>query len=272
MDEKAREDKLFFLAGGVAFSLILAFIPLLVTTITATAFFLGGSGEQSVEQIVDFIANVIPVSAEAERVLPALLHDTLTDVLPTASTTASIGTIAFILLTTRLFGSLRIVLADVFDIEETRNPIAAKLFDMRMSLVSSLFLMSYFAIRTYVALAVRGQLVGELEAWLFTLLAYVFILLTFFLLYRYLPRKRVRARTALVASIFTAVMFEAARYLFGQVMTVLNPGSVYSGVIAAAIVGIVWSYYVALVFILGGEVGQVYDLLRTRRLQRVVFE
>jgi uncharacterized BrkB/YihY/UPF0761 family membrane protein len=37
-------------------------------------------------------------------------------------------------------------------------------------------------------------------------------------------------------------------------------------------VSVVWSYYVALIFILGGEVAQVYDLLRVRSIQRVVFE
>jgi membrane protein len=32
-----------------------------------------------------------------------------------------------------------------------------------------------------------------------------------------------------------------------------------------------WTYYAALIFILGGEVGQVYELRRMRRLQREVF-
>jgi membrane protein len=34
---------------------------------------------------------------------------------------------------------------------------------------------------------------------------------------------------------------------------------------------VVWLYYAALIFILGGEVGQVYELRRVRRLQREVF-
>jgi membrane protein len=34
---------------------------------------------------------------------------------------------------------------------------------------------------------------------------------------------------------------------------------------------VVWCYYAALIFILGGEVGQVYDLRRTRKRQREVF-
>jgi len=33
-----------------------------------------------------------------------------------------------------------------------------------------------------------------------------------------------------------------------------------------------WVYYAALIFILGGEVGRVYELRRVRRLQREALE
>jgi membrane protein len=33
---------------------------------------------------------------------------------------------------------------------------------------------------------------------------------------------------------------------------------------------VVWCYYAALIFILGGEVGQVFELRRVRKLQREV--
>jgi len=35
---------------------------------------------------------------------------------------------------------------------------------------------------------------------------------------------------------------------------------------------VLWVYYAAVVFILGGEVGQVFELRRMRRLQREAFE
>jgi len=50
-----------------------------------------------------------------------------------------------------------------------------------------------------------------------------------------------------------------------------NPASLYTTTLAAIIVIIVWFYYAAVIFILGGEVGQVYELRRVRRLQREVF-
>ena len=50
-----------------------------------------------------------------------------------------------------------------------------------------------------------------------------------------------------------------------------NPGSLYQGTIAAMVVVVIWVYYAALIFILGGEVGQVYELRRTRKRQREAF-
>ena len=34
---------------------------------------------------------------------------------------------------------------------------------------------------------------------------------------------------------------------------------------------VIWVYYASLIFILGGEVGQVFELRRVRRMQREVF-
>ena len=260
---------MFVLAGGIAFSLILALIPLLVLTISVATFFFEKGQTITIPEIVDVLSNAVPMSDEAQR----LLTDLLFEVSGSTSGAVSIGVIAFIWLTTRLFGSLRVALSDVFDIEDTRNILQAKLFDMRISLISSLFLAGYIFIRTYLAVNVQGQFrVTAIEGWILTFVAFAFILLTFFLLYRYLPSRRVRWRTAFVAALFTSVLFEVARYVFTLTLPFMNPGSMYSGVIAALVVPVVWSYYVALIFILGGEVAQVYDLLRVRRIQRVVFE
>ena len=45
-----------------------------------------------------------------------------------------------------------------------------------------------------------------------------------------------------------------------------------TGTLYALVIVVFWVYYAALIFILGGEVGQVYELRRVRRLQRETFE
>ena len=93
----------------------------------------------------------------------------------------------------------------------------------------------------------------------------------FFALYKFLPIRRVRTSTAWVAALFTGFMFELARQLFSYYTDTFQPGSLYTGTLVSLVVIVVWFYYAALIFILGGEVGQVYELRRTRKLQREVF-
>jgi membrane protein len=44
------------------------------------------------------------------------------------------------------------------------------------------------------------------------------------------------------------------------------------GAALGPVVVVLWVYYACVVFILGGEVAQVYDLLRVRRMQRELLE
>ena len=93
----------------------------------------------------------------------------------------------------------------------------------------------------------------------------------FFALYKFLPVRKVKGRTALLASIFSGTLFEAARQVFRIIVRSVNPTSLYTGTIAVIVIVVVWTYYAALIFLIGGEVGQVYQLRKTRKRQREVF-
>ena len=82
---------------------------------------------------------------------------------------------------------------------------------------------------------------------------------------------RVRTRTALLAAIFSGLAFEFAKQIFRWVIASMTPSTLYTGTIAALVIVVIWVYYAALIFLIGGEVGQVYELRRTRKLQREVF-
>ena len=97
-------------------------------------------------------------------------------------------------------------------------------------------------------------------------LAFVSIWSLFLLIYRYVPPRRIPWRTALTAATFTGVLFEATKYLFSWYVTnVADFNTVYGGLTSAAVL-FFWIYYGSIVFILGGEVAQVYPMSRTRRL------
>ncbi|HET7632228.1 MAG TPA: YihY/virulence factor BrkB family protein [Gemmatimonadaceae bacterium] len=278
--DNARDNNILFLASGIAFDVLLASVPFVITLVSGVSYVLGLSTATSSAEVTALLDRMLPPQSAALR-LP--VHRIVDDALNANHSVGLWSFLIFILLSTRLFASLRTVLADVFDIDTTRGLIGGKLFDVKMTLLATVLFGANTILSAYLAVArVRGidllgqlglrqDVMGSLEYTLGRIVAFLFLALMFFAIYRYLPARRVRWQTAAVASTFTSVLFEVARQLFSILVRHYNPGSAYTGALAAIIVVVVWVYYSAIVFILGGEVGQVFELRRTRRRQREVF-
>jgi membrane protein len=90
--------------------------------------------------------------------------------------------------------------------------------------------------------------------------------------YRYASLRRLPWRTALLASTFTAVLFEVAKRLYGLYLA--HFASIESTVgdanVGAAVLFILWVYYTAIVFLLGGVVAETWELRRMQQRQRAI--
>ncbi len=93
----------------------------------------------------------------------------------------------------------------------------------------------------------------------------------FFVVFKLLPSRRINWRTALVASVFCSLGFEVARRLYAlyvaQFVTFDRLAS--DANIVALFLFLLWVYYTAYLFLLGGEVAETFDLIRMRRAQGV---
>jgi membrane protein len=279
--DNSGEDKVFFLAGGIAFNILLAAVPFVLLLVSGLAYFLDQSADASSAEVSALVARLLPQNSATSA---QFVNDLLTDVVKAAGAVGVWSALGFAWFTTRLFGSLRSVLAEVFDIEQDRGIIEGKLFDIRLTLIATLLIVAYTALSAYLAVAttrgiavlratgLRENVMGGVEYTLGRIVAYVVFLLMFFALYKFLPKRRIRWQTALVAAVFTGTLFEIARSVFTAYVQSFNPGSFYTGTIAALVILVFWVYYAALIFILGGEVGRVYELRRVRRLQREALE
>lgn len=278
--DNSGEDNIFFLAGGIAFNILLAAVPFLLLLVAGLATILNQSSAATSAEVNALLSRLMPPQADgASSPIVALLED----IMETRGSVKLISAIGFVWFSTRLFGSLRSVLAEVFDIEQDRGIIDGKLFDIKITVIATLLLVGYSAVNAYLAVAttrgvrvlteygLRTEVMGQVEYMFGRLLAIAFILTMFFSLYKFLPKRRVRWRTAMVAAGFTTAMFEIARNLFSAYVASFNPASLYTGTLTAVVIIVFWVYYAALIFILGGEVGQVYELRRVRRMQREVF-
>jgi membrane protein len=153
----------------------------------------------------------------------------------------------------------------VFDLPEERGIIEGKIFDAKMVVVAG----TLFAANTAITIVLEaaqtygfellglgeGETVAMLRALYAQVLAYAFIFVMFVLIYRYLPLRRISWRIAFA----------------WYVANLANYTTTY-GYLATAVILVFWIYYSAVVFILGGEVGQVYELHRIRRRQRELLD
>jgi membrane protein len=274
----AGDDDVFFLAGAIAFNILVAAIPFLLLIVAIFGFVLPRFVPDPEKAAVDYVLSILPPSQDVVNFTRSLVGG----IIGGRTRFGIVGVVLFVWTATRLFGTLRAVLRHVFDLEDDRGIVRGKIFDAQMVIVAG----TLFLANTGITLVLEGvrnfgqEWLGRrgyrelpiVETVYAQLLAFAFIFAMFLLMYRYLPARRIPWRISLVAAGFTSVAWELLKSLFTWYVTyVANYGTMY-GRLGVAVVLVFWIYYSAVVFIVGGEVGQVYDLGRTRRRQRELLE
>ncbi|MFM8780727.1 MAG: YihY/virulence factor BrkB family protein, partial [Gemmatimonadota bacterium] len=91
-------------------------------------------------------------------------------------------------------------------------------------------------------------------------LSLAIVLGAFSALYRWIPARRIPWRPVFVGALAASVLFEAARAIFSYFTIAHPPDSLYTGTLGAVFTVIFWTYYAALVFIVGAEVAYVSEV------------
>jgi membrane protein len=256
--EAAYEDNIPFLAGALSFDILLTAIPFVGLVLAVV-------GHLAQYQLVihqldihELLQRFLPESSGGESGTFGFIERALGDLIVRRGKLTLLAAPLFLWFSTRMFGGLRAALNEVFDTEENRSWPVAKLTDLAMVFVAgALFLANAFA-------STSGGLTGQF-------LPLVFSTLLFVVIFKFLPSRRIYWRTSLVASLFCAVAFEVFKRLYAlYVARFVTFDRVASDAnLIAFLLFVLWIYYTAYVFLLGGEVAETYDLMRMRRLQRV---
>jgi membrane protein len=194
---------------------------------------------------------------------------------------------AFLWFSTRAFASVRTALNDIYDVSLRPGRhrhfllglVFGKLRDLSMVVMTLLLFVTSNAITTALALLqVRGEAWTPRFAFWVTsfghllgqVVAYLFIVVLFFFLYRFASTRKIRWKAALVASLFAGTMFEIARRVFAfYVVNVASWNRASADAqLGAIILAVLWVYYSALVFLLGGVVAETWELRRLQHMQR----
>ena len=271
---KAAEDNIFFMAGAITFNFLVALVPLLLLFIGISGFVLSSRFPDPASALISLLVGNLPevdgiveLVARMEGIINTLLED--------RASFSVLGFLFFLWISTRLVGTLRIALREVFDLPHGRGFIHGKAFDSLMVVVGGLLLVVNIGITVVMQgveeyglnlMGLQGAGPTLIRQTTAQLLAFASIWTLFILIYRYFPPRRIPMRAALVAATFTGILFELSKSIFSWYVTsVADFRSAYGGLTSAAVL-FFWIYYGAVVFILGGEVAQVYTMSRTRRL------
>jgi membrane protein len=288
--QAADESHLPFLASAVTFDALLAAIPFLLLLIIGLTFIAEHlTGARNTDPLLMFHRFLPPHVTTGGSDPFAVVENLLARITRNRGAISLYAAPAFVWFSTRLFGSLRTSLNDIFDTAvrppRQRNPVVAYLLskarDTAMVLATLMLFLANTLLSTGLAIAqergaaaltrfpflvsTAGRLLGEL-------LTIVFSISLFFIVYKYASVRKLRWRTALLASAFSAIAFEVAKRLYAIYLTDFASfkGSGGDATIGAIVLFVIWIHYTALVFLLGGVVAETWELRRMQRRQRAI--
>lgn len=278
-----------FLASALTFDAMLALIPLAILIIAGLGYLLAQTTNFGSADPTEVLNAFLPTHAHFAKDDPfALVENIFEKIRGYRSQLTLFAIPAFLWFSTRLFGAVRTCLSSIFQVRARPAPggfvvsyllgyLLAKLRDLAM--VGVVVMLALLNTLFSAGLAVLPASGASLEPpWTFfvsglgqvlgTVLAVSFSMILFMSLYRYASPKRLAWSGALLASAVATAGFELAKHLFGLYLSYLNRGGQYSidANVGAALLIILWLWYMSLVFLIGAAAADVWDRSHTAKL------
>jgi membrane protein len=288
--QAADENNIPFLASALTFDALLAAVPfILLVLIGLTHLAQAVTQGPPIDTVLLFHRFLPPHAGEADGDPFVIIERLLTGITQNRGQLSLYAAPAFLWFSTRLFAGIRTALNDVYDVSlRPARPqgfiavyVHAKVRDTIMVIATVLlFLMNTLLSTGLAILQARGTAtVPQLAFFVSTLgrvvtevLAFAFSVSLFYLTYRYASARRLPWKTALLGASFTAVLFEIAKRLYALYLANFTSFDAWGldANLAAAALFVLWIYYTAIVFLLGGVVAETWELRKMQQRQRAI--
>ena len=257
-------DHIWIMSSGIAFNFLLCIVPFLLILLSILGLYLDSS--ITIEKLNENLNSLIPLPTEMRNKITGELLDRIRELSSNTWLTGIIGVTGMLWTVSGLFSAFRDVLSRVYNLKIEKNYFILKLRDIILALVTILlFLLSLAATYTATLIEIISKGVFGVEVSLTVLqniisvlVAYAISYILFYIVYRYVPYQSIPKKVVLFSSYISAILFEILKYLFSlYILKFANFGRVY-GTYAALVIFIFWIYYVAVIFVIGGEMGAIY--------------
>ena len=272
---KSAEDNVFFMAGAISFNVVVAVVPLLLFAVGIAGLALSAGFADPTDAVLDRLLEVLP-AIEGDIDLVQTVRRQVGSILDGSAGLTVVSAILLVWFSTRLVGTLRTALREIFDIGQPRGIIRGKIFDVQVVVIGGLLFSLNLGVTAVVTaasalgidiLGLEGAAVSFVERSVATLVAFGSIWLLLLGTYRFLPARRIPWRTAFIAATFAAILHELLKFGFGWYATgVADYRSAYGNLVTAAVL-FIWIYYEAIMFVVCGEIAQIWTMRRARRVK-----
>jgi len=268
--DRADKHHIFLNAGGLAFSLFVCVVPMILILFSGLGMVLERSRLES--EVANWIDHVIPYeqyTAEPKE----FIFSRIEEFKSYRKVAGVVGLIGLLFAASGLFSSMRTILNEVYPTSISKHALIGKLRDFGMVLL----VMAYFLVSVMVlpALSVVAGLadqirflqfleVGVMEQFVVFLFSFLVMYVAFWSLYYFVPYAKMEKRVISVSAFWATVLWEVAKQGFSVYIQHAATLPAIYGTYLFFIVVAFWIYYSSIVFIFGAEIGQLYRERRER--------
>jgi membrane protein len=269
---KFDSDRGFYHSSAIAFNLLICFVPFLLLLLSLVGTYLYSSRE-----VLDHIRHYL------EAVAPSLDPKITKNILQITQTRKIVGILGIgglLWTSTWVFGSLRIALNVIFQVEEGLGIVKGKAIDLLMIFLAGIALLMSMTLTSGITFLQSYRLPGAINMapfihWILKYpIPFFLTFWMFFWIYEIIPRKKVKIGPALKAALFSSLFWEVAKQLFGWYVRHVGRFSVVYGSLGTITILFLWIYYSSAIVLLGGEIAVLLDAredVRKNKRQKIVF-
>jgi len=250
--KKFDDDHGFFLSSGITFNLLICLVPLILLLLALVGIYLY-SDREVLNHIRRYFENAIP------SLDPRVMRNVLR-IIRDRKIVGILGIGGLIWTSTWFFSSLRTALNMIFQVEKDRGILRGKAIDLLMIFLAGIFLLMSMILTsgiTFIQSYRFGPFLSLGPSLRFILKYIIPFLFTFwmcFLIYKIIPNRKIHFKAALQAALFTSLLWEVAKQLFGWYVQHLGRFSMVYGSLSTLAIFFLWIYYSSAILLLGGEV------------------
>jgi membrane protein len=251
----------FFMSAGLAFFFLVTLIPLLLLSVSIVGFVL--SSEQAGREIVAQLSSYFPVYRN--DISKALLR-----IVQTRTTSGIVGTAILILFAMPLLSASRLVLHRLMGIKTGRGFLRGMAVDAGMVILLGILLFALTAVTWafywfQVFILAPARLPGQWLSLITLGFSLSLSMIMFYLGYRFVPVRHMRPGAALAGALVATLLWEVAKQLFRIYIREFGVYDQIYGPLGVLVAFVMFVYYSAVVFVVGGAYAASLDGIRPQR-------